>query len=106
MFIYCGQTPPFKNKLWKTRAAFGPSEEVIVGGSEDGNVYVWDKISGRLLQRLKGHRGVVYHVVWSNSQSLGNFYVKSYFYFTKFVIFLCIAASCSNDGSVKTVKSC
>ena len=41
------------------RAVFGPSEKVILGGSEDGNVYMWDAESGLLLHKLYGHRGFV-----------------------------------------------
>ena len=33
----------------------------MLGGSEDGNMYVWDIKTGKLLQRLKGHGGVVSH---------------------------------------------
>lgn len=63
------------------RAEFGPGA-LALSGSEDGRVYVWDWRSGALLQRLRGHRGTVYHVRWSEAQML--------------------AASCSHDGTVKT----
>ncbi|RKP12766.1 WD40-repeat-containing domain protein [Piptocephalis cylindrospora] len=46
------------------RASFAPNN-LIVGGSEDGVVYLWDQGTGGLLQRLPGHEGVVYDVHWS-----------------------------------------
>jgi COMPASS component SWD3 len=54
----------------------------VLGGSEDGNLYVWDARSGELLDRLAGHKGVVTHVEWSKSQSL--------------------AVTASHDGTVRT----
>eukprot|EP00004_Rigifila_ramosa_P020461 TRINITY_DN5305_c0_g1_i1.p1 TRINITY_DN5305_c0_g1~~TRINITY_DN5305_c0_g1_i1.p1 ORF type:complete len:658 (+),score=115.67 TRINITY_DN5305_c0_g1_i1:278-1975(+) len=64
------------------RCAFGPAEQVIVGGSEDGVVYLWDKESGSILQKLNGHTGPVFSAEWNAKQSL-----------------LCTA---SHDGTVQT----
>ena len=61
---------------------FPQSQAVVLGGSEDGNVYVWDVKTGVLLDRLRGHRGVIFHVDWSNVQAL--------------------AATASHDGTIKT----
>eukprot|EP00937_MAST-01D_sp_MAST-1D-sp2_P007995 g7995.t1 len=74
-----GHTHTSKNFV---RAAFGPNERLIVGGSEDGAVYMWDAETCTFLQRLHGHKDVVYQATWNNSQSL--------------------LASCSHDGMVKT----
>ena len=63
-------------------AGFGPSERLIMGGSEDGAVYLWDAETCNFLQRLEGHTDVVYQTAWNNAQSL--------------------LASCSHDGTVKT----
>ena len=63
-------------------AGFGPSERLIVGGSEDGAVYLWDAETTNFLQRLEGHTDIVYQTAWNNAQSL--------------------LASCSHDGTVKT----
>ncbi|OQR91077.1 hypothetical protein THRCLA_22491 [Thraustotheca clavata] len=64
------------------RAAFGPREDFVLGGSEDGAVYVWDVATGKLLERLLGHTGVTYSARWHERQAL--------------------MASCSHDGTVKT----
>ena len=45
--------------------AFSPDGTRLASGGEDGSLYVWKAPDGTLLQRLQGHRGVVYGVVWS-----------------------------------------
>ena len=64
------------------RARFGPRESLVLGGSEDGKVHVWDVATGNLLERLPGHTGVVYSAVWHENQAL--------------------MATCSHDHTVKT----
>ncbi|ETN02469.1 hypothetical protein PPTG_16421 [Phytophthora nicotianae INRA-310] len=64
------------------RASFGPRESFVLGGSEDGFVYVWEVATGKLLERLSGHRGVTYNARWHEKQAL--------------------LASSSHDGTVKT----
>jgi len=69
------------------RASFGPDESLIVGGSEDGFVYIWDAATGEILQRLgsyslDSHTDIAYRAVWNARQSL--------------------LVSCSHDCSVKT----
>ena len=70
---------------WKSfvRASFGPHDEMIVSGSEDGCIYTWDRHTGKLLRRLAGaHSGIVYSVEWSPKAS--------------------ILASCSDDATLCT----
>mmetsp|Transcript_16887 Transcript_16887/g.43093 ORF Transcript_16887/g.43093 Transcript_16887/m.43093 type:complete len:544 (+) Transcript_16887:126-1757(+) len=64
------------------RARFGSNCKVVIGGSEDGIIYIWDVDSGTVLQQLVGHSGIVFDAVWSPKQSL--------------------LASCSEDGTVRT----
>jgi WD40 repeat protein len=64
------------------RASFGPREAFVLGGSEDGAVYIWDVATGRLLEKLAGHTGVTYNAKWHEKQAL--------------------MASSSHDGTVKT----
>ncbi|KAI9919543.1 hypothetical protein PsorP6_017794 [Peronosclerospora sorghi] len=64
------------------RASFGPRESFVLGGSEDGYIYVWEVATGKLLERLAGHRGVTYNAQWHEKQAL--------------------LASSSHDGTVKT----
>ncbi|KAI9168631.1 hypothetical protein H9P43_008004 [Blastocladiella emersonii ATCC 22665] len=76
-----GHTNTAKNFV---RAAFagGGDGALIVGGSEDGVGYVWDRESGALLQRLRAHRGTMYDVRWCARQQL--------------------LVSCSEDATVRT----
>ena len=74
-----GHQNTYKNLI---RASFGPKQAVIVGGSEDGYVYIWDIETGYVLQKLGGHQGTVYQAVWNPKQGL--------------------IASCSDDKSIGT----
>lgn len=49
---------------------------------QDEMIYIWDIMTGDLLQTLKGHTGTVYTATWNPYQSL--------------------LASCGDDGTVKT----
>ncbi|KAI8912581.1 WD40-repeat-containing domain protein [Gorgonomyces haynaldii] len=51
------------------RASFA-GESLVVGGSEDGAVYIWDREKGDLLQRLRHHQGLVYRINWNQKQSM------------------------------------
>eukprot|EP00808_Paulinella_micropora_P014270 g79016.t1 len=62
------------------RAAFGSNQQVVLGGSEDGRVYVWDVQSGQIVQRLSHHRGVAYQAAWQEEAGY--------------------LASCGSDGQV------
>jgi COMPASS component SWD3 len=64
------------------RACFGPNELLVIGGSEDGQICIWDVESATLIQRLTAcRRGPVFSAVWSQQQSL--------------------LASCGNDGDAR-----
>ena len=52
------------------RACFGPSQNLVIGGSEDGFVYIWDMSTGNILQRLGGHKDTTYQPVWNANQGL------------------------------------
>lgn len=62
------------------RANFADNN-LISGGSEDGVVYIWDQATGEVLQKLRGHTGVVYDAAWNARQGM--------------------FASCSDDQTVK-----
>ncbi|KAJ3367671.1 hypothetical protein GGF31_007131 [Allomyces arbusculus] len=76
-----GHTNTAKNFV---RASFAGAGDgmLVVGGSEDGAVYVWDRDSGAVVQRLRGHAGIVYDVRWCQRQQL--------------------LVSCSEDATVRT----
>ncbi|KAI9228622.1 MAG: WD40-repeat-containing domain protein [Piptocephalis tieghemiana] len=57
------------------RGGFGGAQEnFIVSGSEDFDVYIWLRKGGELIERLKGHDGVVNVVAWNphNPQELAS----------------------------------
>lgn len=37
----------------------GPRDEFVVSGSDDGNVFIWDKLTGKLCDILQGDNHVV-----------------------------------------------
>ncbi|KAJ3119167.1 hypothetical protein HK100_000435 [Physocladia obscura] len=51
------------------RASFA-GDSLVVGGSEDSMVHVWDADKGTLISRLSGHGGIAYSAVWNANQSL------------------------------------
>ena len=71
---YKGHQNTSKNFI---RVSFGPGENVVLSGSEDGYVYIWDTESGDLVQRLEGNAGVVYSAVWNSRTSEISWYVWS-----------------------------
>jgi COMPASS component SWD3 len=69
------------------RASFGPDDSLVVGGSEDGLIYIWDAATAEVLQRLGAHSNdshsdIAYRAIWNPHQSL--------------------LVSCSHDCTVKT----
>ncbi len=42
-----------------------PDGTRVVGGGDDGTVYVWEATDGTLQRRLAGHQGAVMSVAWS-----------------------------------------
>ncbi|RKP01996.1 hypothetical protein CXG81DRAFT_2085, partial [Caulochytrium protostelioides] len=51
------------------RARFA-TDAVVVGGSEDGYLYVWDALDARCLARMGGHDGVVYGAAYHAAQGM------------------------------------
>lgn len=41
-------------------------EELVVSGSDDGDIYIWNLMTGRLVTRIKAHKGVCNSVDWNN----------------------------------------
>ena len=65
------------------RCGFGARESVVLSGSDDGTLHVWEAASGRPLSTLEGHPGgASYRALWSAKQGL--------------------LASCGEDGTVRT----
>jgi len=76
---YTGSQNTWKNFV---KSCFGPEESVIVSGSEDGNVLLWDRHTADLLHKINAHHDIVYTVKWNPACEL--------------------LASCAHDGSVRT----
>jgi len=63
---YAGQ----KQGEFVIRSCFGGADEnLILSGSEDGLVYVWQRENGSLVEKLPGHSGTVNCVAWSPKHS-------------------------------------
>lgn len=45
--------PGFKNDTYRIRSTLAAADSLVISGSEDGNVYVWDLLEGHVLHRLK-----------------------------------------------------
>mmetsp|Transcript_12265 Transcript_12265/g.14808 ORF Transcript_12265/g.14808 Transcript_12265/m.14808 type:complete len:631 (+) Transcript_12265:56-1948(+) len=65
------------------RCSFGVRESVVMSGSDDGSIHIWDTASGKPLSILEGHSGAVYRCEWAGSKQS-------------------IAASSSEDGTIRT----
>lgn len=48
-----------RNAEFRVRSCFGRDEAMVLSGSEDGGVYVWDVVSGQVVEQAHGHAGVV-----------------------------------------------
>eukprot|EP01089_Gocevia_fonbrunei_P011934 TRINITY_DN2677_c0_g1_i1.p1 TRINITY_DN2677_c0_g1~~TRINITY_DN2677_c0_g1_i1.p1 ORF type:complete len:436 (+),score=66.54 TRINITY_DN2677_c0_g1_i1:516-1823(+) len=56
----------YKVGKYVIRSCFGGSNLVFVAsGSDDGNVYIWQRNHGTLLEMLQGHKGPVSAVCWN-----------------------------------------
>ena len=48
------------------KARFGPGDKTIIGGSDDGKIYIWDAITGQQIDRMRAHPMGVFDIVWSS----------------------------------------
>ena len=60
---YAGHT----NQDYRIRATLALADAAVISGSEDGILFVWDLLDGKILQRLEAHRGKVSSAVAWNS---------------------------------------
>ena len=52
------------------RARFGCEERTVIGGSDDGYIYIWDSDTGILVEKLKAHYGGSYDILYSKENHL------------------------------------
>ena len=43
----------FTNENYRIRAALGMNDSVVISGSEDGHIFVWDLVEGKVVHRLR-----------------------------------------------------
>lgn len=55
------------NKDYRIRSCLGLGDAVVISGSEDGKVYVWDLMGGQVLGAFSAHGGKVASAVASTS---------------------------------------
>lgn len=63
--VLCQEFRSFRQKRYVIRACFGGFDEILVlCGSEDNLVYVWQRHNGSVVAKLKGHSATVNSVAW------------------------------------------
>ena len=55
------------NKDYRIRSCLGLADSVVISGSEDGQLYAWDLLEGKVVEKLKAHGGKVASAVACNS---------------------------------------
>lgn len=57
------------NNDYRLRSCLGLTDAVVVSGSEDGFIYAWDLLDGRILHKLEAHAGkAASSVAWNGSK--------------------------------------
>ncbi|PVU86082.1 hypothetical protein BB560_006816, partial [Smittium megazygosporum] len=52
------------------KARFMHDDHLISSGNENGKVFIWNKMSGKVVSQLSGHESVVYDAVWNSKHGL------------------------------------
>lgn len=55
------------NQDYRIRSCLGLADAVVVSGSEDGQIYAWDLLEGRVIEKLGAHDGKVASAVAFNA---------------------------------------
>ena len=54
------------NTEYRIRSCLGLNDSVVVSGSEDGYLYAWDLLEGKVIEKMKAHEGkVASAVAWN-----------------------------------------
>lgn len=54
------------NKDYRIRSCLGMADAVVISGSEDGKLYAWDLLEGKVIEKLEAHGGKVASAVTCN----------------------------------------
>ncbi|KAF6218935.1 hypothetical protein HO133_005478 [Letharia lupina] len=54
------------NKDYRVRSCLGMADSVVISGSEDGKLYAWDLLEGKVIEKLEAHGGKVASAVACN----------------------------------------
>ena len=56
------------NQNYRIRSTLAFADAAVIGGSEDGCLYVWDLLDGTVLEKLRAHGGkIVSSVTWNSA---------------------------------------
>ena len=47
------------NTNYRIRSCLGPGDATVISGSEDGKLYAWDLLEGKIIETLPAHDGKV-----------------------------------------------
>ena len=54
------------NKNYRIRSCLGMADSVVISGSEDGRLYAWNLLEGKVVEKLEAHSGKVGNAVACN----------------------------------------
>ena len=54
------------NKNYRIRSCLGMADSVVISGSEDGKLYAWDLLGGKVIGSFEAHGGKVSSAVACN----------------------------------------
>lgn len=57
-----------QNSEYRIRSCLGMADSVVISGSEDGKLYAWDLLEGKVIGKLQAHEGKVASAVTCNSR--------------------------------------
>ena len=58
------------NIAYRIRSCLGLADSVVVSGSEDGSLYAWDVLEGKVVEKIEGTHGgkVASAVAWNSNR--------------------------------------
>lgn len=56
-----------KNTEYRIRSRLGMADSVVISGSEDGRLYAWDLLEGKMIEKFEAHDGKVASAITCNN---------------------------------------